>query len=140
MPIVAVTALALVVGTADTGQVPPYEPSCQRIRSALARARNTAPRLADAIASAPVVVDPGIDAPRAFAQAPSATVKTNGRDSIWNGLLIGAGIGAGAGYLWARGICGSNDSECSAITTPVGLLAGAGIGAAAGGILDFFSH
>ena len=55
---------------------------------------------------------------------------------MWNGLLIGAGIGAGGGYLWARNICGSNDSECFAITARAGVLAGAGIGGAVGALLD----
>jgi hypothetical protein len=58
------------------------------------------------------------------------------RDSVWNGLLIGAGIGGVGGYVWARNICGSNDSECFAIAAPVGVLAGAGIGAAIGAIAD----
>lgn len=58
------------------------------------------------------------------------------RDSIWNGLLIGAGIGGVGGYVWARNICGSNDSECFYIAAPVGVLAGAGIGAAVGAVAD----
>jgi hypothetical protein len=56
------------------------------------------------------------------------------RDSVWNGLLMGAAIGGGGGYLWAREICGSNDTECFTITAPVGVLCGAGIGAAVGAI------
>jgi hypothetical protein len=58
------------------------------------------------------------------------------RDSVWNGLLIGAGIGAAGGYIWARDICGSNDTECFFIAGPVGVLAGAGIGAAVGAVAD----
>jgi hypothetical protein len=58
------------------------------------------------------------------------------RDSVWDGLLIGAGIGGGLGYVWARNICGSNDKECSAITNPVGILGGAAIGGAIGAIVD----
>ncbi|MPZ17666.1 MAG: hypothetical protein GEV06_07125 [Luteitalea sp.] len=58
------------------------------------------------------------------------------RDSIWNGVLIGAGVGAAGGFLWAQNICDGNDSECSAIATPVGVLAGAGIGTAVGAIVD----
>ena len=58
------------------------------------------------------------------------------RDSVWNGALIGAGIGGVGGYFWARNICGSNDPECFAITAPVGVLGGGGIGAAIGAILD----
>jgi hypothetical protein len=55
---------------------------------------------------------------------------------LWNGTLIGAGIGAGSGYLWAHNVCGTNDSECFAIVAPVGLIGGAAIGAAVGAIVD----
>ena len=58
------------------------------------------------------------------------------RDSVWNGALIGAGIGAAGGVVWGRQICGSNDSECFAIAGPVGILGGIGIGAAVGAIAD----
>src|SRR5262245_11204374 len=58
------------------------------------------------------------------------------RDSVWNGLLIGAGVGAAGGAIWGRNICGSNDSECLAIAGPVGILGGAGIGAVIGAIAD----
>jgi hypothetical protein len=69
----------------------------------------------------------------------SATPPQRGnRDSVWNGILIGAGIGAAGGYIWARHECG-NDAECAAITNPVGILAGLGIGAAIGAVLDAFS-
>jgi hypothetical protein len=58
------------------------------------------------------------------------------RDSVWNGALIGAGIGAGGGFIWARNMCGTNDSECFLISAPVGILGGIGIGAAAGAVAD----
>jgi hypothetical protein len=58
------------------------------------------------------------------------------RDSVWNGALIGAGIGGVGGAVWGRQMCGSNDSECFAIAGPVGILGGAGIGAAVGAIAD----
>ncbi|MGH9158399.1 MAG: hypothetical protein ACRD2X_00210 [Vicinamibacteraceae bacterium] len=58
------------------------------------------------------------------------------RDSIWNGVLIGAGAGAAGGFLWAQSVCGGDDRECSFIATPVGVLAGAGIGTAVGAIVD----
>jgi hypothetical protein len=58
------------------------------------------------------------------------------RDSVWNGALIGAGIGGGAGAIWGLGVCGSNDTECFAIAGPVGIIGGAAIGAAAGAIAD----
>ena len=62
------------------------------------------------------------------------------RDSVWNGLLIGAGIGAGGGAVWGRQSCGANDSECFAIAGPVGIITGAGIGAAVGAIADALHH
>jgi hypothetical protein len=57
-------------------------------------------------------------------------------DSVWNGALIGAGLGAAGGYMWAWNLCGPNDPECSTIVTPIGILAGAGIGGAIGAIAD----
>ena len=70
------------------------------------------------------------------APARGRSQRINDRDSVWNGLLVGAAIGAAGGYLWARNICGSNDAECFAIAGPVGVLTGAGIGAAVGAIAD----
>jgi hypothetical protein len=64
------------------------------------------------------------------------TAPDHRRDSVWNGALIGAGIGAGGGYVWAHNICGSNDDECFAIAGPVGILSGIGIGAALGAVAD----
>jgi hypothetical protein len=58
------------------------------------------------------------------------------RDSVWNGALIGGGIGAAGGYVWAHWICGANDSECFAIAGTVGIIGGAAIGLAAGAIAD----
>ena len=58
------------------------------------------------------------------------------RDSVWNGLLIGAGVGAAGGALWGLKTCGSNDDECFAIAGPVGIISGAGIGAAVGAVAD----
>jgi len=58
------------------------------------------------------------------------------RDSVWNGTLIGAGIGAAGGTVWGLNTCGRNDSECFAIAGPVGIVVGAGIGAAVGAIAD----
>ena len=69
-------------------------------------------------------------------EAVRQTVSDRRRDSVWNGTLIGAGIGAGGGYLWARNICGSNDGECFAIAGTIGILGGTGIGAAIGAVAD----
>jgi hypothetical protein len=65
-----------------------------------------------------------------------AVVKGGQRDSVWDGLLIGAGIGAVGGYQWGRHICGSNDSECFAIAGTVGVLGGIAIGATIGAVVD----
>ena len=52
------------------------------------------------------------------------------RDRLWNGMLIGAGVGAVAGMLVApQALCGSNDSECAVIVR-----AAIGLPAIAGGI------
>ena len=60
------------------------------------------------------------------------------RDSVWNGLLIGAALGGGSGYLWSRAVCGSrgNDRECLFRATPAGVAVGAGIGAGLGALFD----
>ena len=99
-----------------------YSPDLSRIRSGLANPVPIATRLR------------GINA------AAVMTVRQNGnRDSVWNGLLIGAAVGAGSGYIWARNQCG-NDEECAAIANPIGIFGGAAIGAAVGAILDAFSR
>lgn len=59
-----------------------------------------------------------------------AQTQTGKRDRLWNGMLIGAGVGAVAGMLVApQALCGSNDSECAVIVR-----AAIGIPAVAGGI------
>jgi hypothetical protein len=86
----------------------------------------------------------GIAASLVFPDARSlpalANAQQNGtrerRDSLWNGAVIGGGVGAGGGYLWARNMCGTNDSECFAIAGPVGILGGIGIGLAVGAVAD----
>jgi hypothetical protein len=65
----------------------------------------------------------------------------NGRDTLWNGMLIGAGVGAAVGMLVApQAFCGSNDSECAVIVrTVIGLPAiagGIGIGALVDGLVS----
>ena len=64
----------------------------------------------------------------------SQTTQSQKGDSVWTGILIGAGIGAVAGMLVAPpAFCGSHDSECAAIVrVAIGLPAiagGIGIGA-----------
>jgi hypothetical protein len=65
-----------------------------------------------------------------------AVIQSGRRDSVWDGLFIGAAIGAAGGYVWARHGCGSNNPECLAIAGTVGVLGGFGIGAAIGAIVD----
>ena len=73
------------------------------------------------------------------AKLPSVAVRQDAsarRDSVWDGALIGAGVGAASGYLWAFAQCGTNDSECFTIAGTVGIIGGAAIGAAAGAVVD----
>jgi hypothetical protein len=115
------------MGLPDLAGAAGYVPDTSRIRSRLAKP--AAIQVTDLPAPSP---DP--------LKQPTARVVSRERDSVWNGLLIGAGVGAGAGYVWARSQCGSNDAECSAIANPVGIIVGGAIGAAVGAILDAFSH
>lgn len=101
------------------------EPDCRRIRSALERP-TTSSRLAVTVASVSAIRP----------ARSQSVVKSGRRDSVWEGLLIGAGIGAPSGYLWGRGLCGSNDSECLTIAGTVGVLGGTAIGATIGAIID----
>ena len=61
-------------------------------------------------------------------------VQSGQRDSLWNGILIGAGVGVAIGMLvLPPAFCGNNDSECATIVrAAIGLpvIAGSiGIGA-----------
>ena len=133
--IAAVLAVVL-MGAAAEARGQDYQPSYERIRAGLERAAMTSPTIAIAHRNVAADAPEPTAAARSAATARRNRQQTSGRDSVWNGLLIGAGIGAGGGYLWARNICGSNDAECFAITAPVGVLGGAGIGAAVGALLD----
>ena len=60
-------------------------------------------------------------------------------DKLWNGMLIGEGIGAAVGMIVAPpAFCGGNDTECAAIVrATIGLAsiaAGIGIGALVDGL------
>ena len=62
--------------------------------------------------------------------AQAQTRQGSNRDRLWNGILIGAGVGAAVGMLVApQAFCGSHDSECAVIVR-----AAIGIPAIAGGI------
>jgi hypothetical protein len=113
--------LAMLVGPSPAA-ASEYVPDYARIRAGLAK-------------PTPVVSPAQVPRPVRRQNTPAARITISQRDSVWNGLLIGAGIGATGGYIWARNECG-DDSECAAITNPVGILVGGAIGAAAGAILD----
>lgn len=121
----ASVAAALVLGMPSAAQADEATPNHGRIRRALERS-----------VAAPVlsVTDRSIAEMAPVRQQRSQVGRP--RDSVWNGALIGAGIGGVGGYIWARNICGSNDSECFAIAAPVGVLVGAGIGAVVGAVAD----
>jgi hypothetical protein len=60
-------------------------------------------------------------------------------DSLWNGMAIGAGIGAVVGMLvMPQALCGSNDTECATIVRVViglpSIAGGLGIGALVDGL------
>jgi hypothetical protein len=63
------------------------------------------------------------------------------RDTLWNGVLIGAGVGAAVGMLIApQAYCGAHDTECSTIVrVAIGLPAiagGIGVGALVDGLMS----
>ena len=97
-------------------------------------------RAADSRRTARAMQKPALVLPRAWSLPPPANARQNTsgerRDSVWNGALIGAGIGAAGGLLWSRAACGWDDEECSFYTGLVGIPVGIGIGAAAGAIAD----
>jgi hypothetical protein len=57
-------------------------------------------------------------------------------DSVWNGAVIGAGIGAVTGYVWGREMCGGDDDECLIRSVPVGLVIFTPAGALTGALID----
>ena len=63
------------------------------------------------------------------------------RDKLWNGMLIGAGIGAVAGMVVApRALCGGHDTECAVIVrAAIGLPVIAG-GIGIGALVDGLTH
>ena len=75
-----------------------------------------------------------------FAQGASATVVKPGKqiDSVWNGVLIGAGAGAVATWIFTRANCGptGHDVECTAVAALGGAAVFIPSGALIGGIVD----
>jgi hypothetical protein len=73
--------------------------------------------------------------------AHAQTTQKDDRDRLWNGMLIGAGVGAVVGMLVAPpAFCGSNDSECATIVrVAIGIPAiagGIGVGALVDGLMN----
>jgi hypothetical protein len=125
--VVAALAAALVTGTVARADELPVDRL--RIQRALERERTAlawpAPVPVTLDVAAPVRLERGRQA------APNPT-----SDSVWEGLLIGAGIGGVSGYVWARQLCGTDDDECFYIAAPAGIITGTGIGALVGAIVD----
>ena len=115
-----------------------YQPDINRVRAALAESRPLT-QAPDAAILPKASMEPSAVSrmPAGLRQRPAVGGK---RDSVWNGILLGAAAGGGGGYLWASAQCDSNDSECSAIATPIGILGGAAIGALVGGIVDAVTY
>jgi hypothetical protein len=70
---------------------------------------------------------------RDFTESKVREIRRAGSDKLWNGVLIGVGVGAAATVIGVSQACGRNDSECNAIVTavfaPIFMGGGAGIGA-----------
>jgi hypothetical protein len=71
--------------------------------------------------------------------AQAQTNQNDDRDKLWNGVLIGAGVGAAVGmFVLPQYFCGAQDTECSTIVrATMGLIsigAGIGIGALVDGL------
>ena len=119
----ALMTVALLLTFATAIHADTYEPDPARIRAALQRPLQSR------------VFEPKTPGSLMSARRQATSTKPR-RDSIWNGLLIGAAAGVGGGYLWARDLCGPNDSECFYYAGPAGVLGGAGIGAVIGAVID----
>ena len=122
MKIVSALTLVFVLGSL-TVRADELSPDAERIRRAL---QKDAPRLVISPDAVPTLSSTRQNQPASPARS----------DTVWEGVLIGAAIGGVGGYVWARNICGSNDTECFVITAPVGVLGGAGIGALIGAVAD----
>ena len=78
----------------------------------------------------------------AFPEGASAqTGSTKKHDSIWNGILIGAAVGAVVGMALAPpAFCSPNDPECTAIVRTVIGLPSIGVGIGVGALVDGLHH
>jgi hypothetical protein len=83
-----------------------------------------------------VVPDGAIEQRRVFDRAAVAVVRRT--DSLWNGILIGAGIGFVGTEVWTHRACG-RDPECAVYVRLAGWGAMGGGGAIVGAIIDKFT-
>ena len=117
-----------------------YQPDINRMRTALAESRPlmraTDTTIGPTFSGGPTASVSRSKRSQTSAQPPQWSAPRGNRDSIWNGVLLGAAAGGGGGYLWAYGQCDADDSECDAIARPIGVVGGAAIGALVGGIVD----
>ena len=108
------------------------------VNPSLARAQEDTPRLDFSNVS---ILQPS----GSVAQTRVQRDASNDRDSLWNGMLIGAGIGAAVGMLIAPpASCGQHDTECATIVrVAIGLPAiagGIGLGALIDGLQSRRNH
>ena len=132
MKLVAVVVAVLVFSSSafahqDEGTATVPQPNYARMRQALQRSATPPVLRLESVTS---------DATALGRNARQRDASSDRRDSVWNGALIGAAIGGVGGYIWAQDICGGDDSECFAISGPVGILGGAGIGLVVGAVDD----
>jgi hypothetical protein len=82
------------------------------------------------------VPDGAVAQRRSFDRTTVATIRRT--DSLWNGMLIGAGAGIVATEVWTRQACGQ-DGECAVYVRLAGWGALAGGGMAVGALIDKFT-
>ena len=72
--------------------------------------------------------------------AAQTTAKTK-HDRIWDGMLIGAGVGALVGFgLAPKAFCSRNDPECTAVVLLAIGLPSVGVGIGVGALVDGLHH
>ena len=135
--VVAITVV-LAAPSAAFAEPPPFRLDQSRVPAAATRARR--PFDGEALRRA---VETALRAPASLdKQAPPVAA---GRDGLWNGVLIGAGIGAVAGGLSAAtDDCGLDEpgdgAACDMLAGPAigtGMLLGGLLGAGVGAIVDW---
>ena len=74
-----------------------------------------------------------------FTEADIAQIRHRKPERWWDGMLIGAGVGALTGFVSAASVC-PNDSECKAIVGAIFVPTFAGGGAGVGALIDSLFH